>query len=175
LFCSLLYSIGSVLKERSERIDGGFGFGKGKRAGGMGKTTIFFLPPSRYRTEEIGRPTGGRGEGRRRPGARRRPGSAAKRRGARGKPIPLLTLVGTDCGGRSTAGGGAARGGGRGGTGSGDGGLEKEGKLVVEVRGEVGSRSGPFIGVGRSVWRGYFELRGAPMAGNGGSGKISWH
>jgi hypothetical protein len=42
----------------------------------------------------------------------------------------------------------------------------------VEVRGEVGSRSGPFIGAGRSVWRGYFELRGAPMAGNGGSGKI---
>jgi hypothetical protein len=44
--------------------------------------------------------------------------------------------------------------------------------LVVEVRGEVRSRSGPFIGAGRSVWRGYFELRGAPMAGNGGSGKI---
>jgi hypothetical protein len=43
----------------------------------------------------------------------------------------------------------------------------------VEVRVEVGSRSGPFIGVGRSVWRGYFELRGAPMAGNGGSEKIS--
>jgi hypothetical protein len=47
--------------------------------------------------------------------------------------------------------------------------------LVVEVRGEVGSRSGPFIGAGRSVWRGYFELHGAPMAVNGGSGKISWH
>jgi hypothetical protein len=44
--------------------------------------------------------------------------------------------------------------------------------MVVEVRGEVGSRSSPFIGAGRSVWRGYFELRGAPMAGNGGSGKI---
>jgi hypothetical protein len=29
----------------------------------MGKTTIFFLLPSRYRTEETGRPTGGRGKG----------------------------------------------------------------------------------------------------------------
>jgi hypothetical protein len=58
------------------------------------------------------------------------------------------------------------------GTGGGDGELGEEGFLVVEVRDEVGSRSGPFIGAGRSVWRGYFELRGAPMAGNGGSGKI---
>jgi hypothetical protein len=74
--------------------------------------------------------------------------------------------------GGSTAGSGALRGGDRSGTGGGDGGLGKEGELVVEVRGEVGSRSGPFIGAGRSVWRGYFELRGASMAGNGGSGKI---
>jgi hypothetical protein len=29
----------------------------------MGKTTIFFLPPSRYRTEETGRPAGGGGRG----------------------------------------------------------------------------------------------------------------
>jgi hypothetical protein len=65
---------------------------------------------------------------------------------------------GTDCGGRSTAAGGlqprwhgrrwwwrwrAREGGG----------------LVVEVRDEVGSRSGPFIGVGRSVWRGYLSSR----------------
>jgi hypothetical protein len=89
------------------------------------------------------------------------------------KRFRSLPWLGTDCGGRSTAGGGAARGGDRGGTGGGDGGLGKEGKLVVEVRGEVGSRSGPFIGAGRSVWRGYFELRGAPMASNGGSGKIT--
>jgi hypothetical protein len=34
-----------------------------KGRGGIGKRTIFYLPPSRYRTEEIGRPTGGRGEG----------------------------------------------------------------------------------------------------------------
>jgi hypothetical protein len=67
--------------------------------------------------------------------------------------------------GGSTAGSGAAHSGDRSGTGGGDGGLGKEGELVVEVRGEVGSRSGPFIGAGRSVRRGYFELRGAPMAG----------
>jgi hypothetical protein len=44
--------------------------------------------------------------------------------------------------------------------------------MVVEVRGATESRAGPFIGAGRLVRRGYFELRGAPMAGNGGSGKI---
>jgi hypothetical protein len=54
--------------------------------------------------------------------------------------------------GRSTAGGGAARGGGRGGTGGGDGGLEKEGELAVEVQGATGSRAGPFICAGKSVW-----------------------
>jgi hypothetical protein len=31
--------------------------------------------------------------------------------------------------------------------------------MVVEVRGEVGSRSGPFIGTGRSVRRGYLSSR----------------
>jgi hypothetical protein len=36
---------------------------KWKRAGGMGKTTIFFLPPSRYRTQEIVWPAGGGGRG----------------------------------------------------------------------------------------------------------------
>jgi hypothetical protein len=47
------------LKERKERIEGGFGFGEVEKGqGGMGKTTIFYLPPSRYRTEETGRPTG---------------------------------------------------------------------------------------------------------------------
>jgi hypothetical protein len=58
----------------------------------MGKTTIFFLPPSRYRTEEDREADRARGKGRRRPGARRRPGSGAKRRGGRGQPILLLTL-----------------------------------------------------------------------------------
>jgi hypothetical protein len=38
-----------------------------------------------------------------------------------------------------------------GGAGGGDGELGEEGKMVVEVRGEVGSRSDPFIGEGRSV------------------------
>jgi hypothetical protein len=113
-----------------------------------------------------------RGKGRRRPGARRRPGSGAKRRGARGQPIPLLTLGWGALERRIDGRQWAARGGDRSGTGGGDGGLGKEGELVVEVRGEVGSRSGPFIGARRSVRRGYFELRGAPMAGNGGSGKI---
>jgi hypothetical protein len=51
-------------------------------------------------------------------------------------------------------------------------GLGRQGGLVGVVRGEVGSRSDPFIGAGRSVRRGYFELRGAPMAGNEGSEKI---
>jgi hypothetical protein len=32
------------LKERKERIEGGRFWRSGKRAGGMGKTTIFFLP-----------------------------------------------------------------------------------------------------------------------------------
>jgi hypothetical protein len=46
--------------------------------------------------------------------------------------------------------------------------------MVVEVRGDVGSRSGPFIGVGRSVWRGFLSSRSF----NGRQwwwGKISWH
>jgi hypothetical protein len=64
---------------------------------------------------------------------------------------------------------------GTGGASGGDRGLGKKGKLVIEVRGEVGSRFGPFTGAGRSVWRGYFELRGAPMDVNGAGGKISWH
>jgi hypothetical protein len=31
--------------------------------------------------------------------------------------------------------------------------------LVMEVRGEVGSRSGPFIGAGRRFGRGFFSSR----------------
>jgi hypothetical protein len=66
---------------------------KWKKGRGMGKTTIFFLPSLRIQNRgdrEAGR---WRGEGRRRPGARRRAGSGAKRRGGRGQLIPLLTLV----------------------------------------------------------------------------------
>jgi hypothetical protein len=52
------------LKERKERIEGGVGFGEVEKGqGGMGKTTIFFLPPSRYRTEETVWPAGGGGRG----------------------------------------------------------------------------------------------------------------
>jgi hypothetical protein len=40
---------------------------------------------------------------------------------------------------------------GTGGAGGGDGGLGKEGGLVVEVRGATGSRARPLIGAGRSV------------------------
>jgi hypothetical protein len=91
-----------------------------------------------------------------------------------GNQFRSLPWLGTDCGGRSTAGGGDAHGGGWGGTGGGDGGLGKEGKMVVEVRGEVGSRSGPFIGVGRSVWREFFSSRSFDGR-QWWWGKISWH
>jgi hypothetical protein len=137
----------------------------------MGKTTIFFLPPSRYRTQETGRPGGGggRGAGVLVRGDGREVGRNEEE--LEGNRFCSLPWAGVLWRGGSTAVSGAARGGDRGGTGGGDGGLGKEGELVVEVRGEVGSRSGPFIGAGRSVCRGYFVLRGAPMAGNGGSGK----
>jgi hypothetical protein len=63
---------------------------------------------------------------------------------------------------------------GTGGAGGGDGELREEGDLVVEVRDEVGSRSGPFIGAGRSVRVEIFEiqeLRWPSMAVGG----ILWH
>jgi hypothetical protein len=47
---------------------------------------------------------------------------------------------------------------GTGGAGGGDGGLGKEGELVVEVRGDTGSRAGPYIGARRSVRARIFEL-----------------
>jgi hypothetical protein len=142
---------------------------KWKKGRGYGQNN-HLLPPS-LTTQNAGdrEADRGRGEGRRRPGAQRRSGSGAKRRGGRGQPIPLLTSGWgapkrrIDGGGRRpvmVVGGGGAWG------------LGRQGGLVGVVRGEVGSRSGPFIGTGRSVRRGYFELRGAPMAGNGGSGKI---
>jgi hypothetical protein len=116
----------------------------------MGKTTIFFLPPSRYRTErQGGRPW--KGEGRRRLGPWGRPGSGAKRRGGRGQLIPLLTLVGDGLWMEIDGGRRSATRNGTGGAGGGNGELGEEGELVMEVRDEVGSRSDPFIGAGRSV------------------------
>jgi hypothetical protein len=147
------------LKERKERIEGGQFWRSGKRAGGMGKTTIFFLPSLtiQNREEQSGRPV--EGEGRRRPGARRWPGSGAKRRGGRGQLIPLLTLVGDGLWREIDGGARSATRNSTGGAGGGDGELGEEGELVVEVWDEVGSRSGPFIGAGRSVWRGYLSSR----------------
>jgi hypothetical protein len=111
----------------------------------MGKTTIFYLPSLTIQNRGAGDREADRwrGEGRRRPGARRRPGSGRNEEELEGNRFCSLPWLGTDCGGRSTAGGGAARGGGRGGTGGGNGGLGKEGKMIMEVRGEVGSRFGP--------------------------------
>jgi hypothetical protein len=159
------------LKERIERIEGGRFWKRGKRAGGMGKTTIFYLPSLTIQNG-VDREADRRRGGRRRPGARRRPGSGAKRRGARGQPVPLLTLGwgalerrinGRRWGcsrwwsgrhwwwrWRAREGGGIGRGGA---------GCHGEPRKAFYRRGKVGS--------GR-----YFELRGAPMADNGGSGKI---
>jgi hypothetical protein len=162
------------LKEKSERIEGGRFWRSGKRAGGMDKTTIFFLPPSQYRGAEDREAGWWRGEGRKRPRPRGQPGSGAKRRGGRGQLIPLLTLVGDGLWREIDGGGRSATRNGTGGTGGGDGELGDEGELVVEVRDEVGSRSGPFIGAGRSVrWR-YLSSRS--FDGHQWRwGKISWH
>jgi hypothetical protein len=77
---------------------------KGQR--GMGKTTIFFLPPSRYRIEEIGRPTveGGRGAGDPGHGDGRDVGQNGEE--VKGNSFRSSPWSGTDCGGRSTAVGG---------------------------------------------------------------------
>jgi hypothetical protein len=153
-------------------IEGGWFWISGKRAGGFGQKALL-LPPSPA-TQNAGdrRPTveGGRGAGDLVHDDGRELGRNEEE--VEGNRFRFLPRVGVLRRGGSTAGSGAVRGGDRSGTGGGDGGLRKEGELVVEVRGEVGSRSGPFIGAGRSVRRGYFELRGAPMVGNGGWGKI---
>jgi hypothetical protein len=72
----------------------------------MGKTTIFYLPPSRYRTKETGRPTGGRGRGAGDlvHGDGREVGQNEEE--LEGNRFSSLPWLGTDCGGRSTAGGG---------------------------------------------------------------------
>jgi hypothetical protein len=118
----------------------------------MGKTTICLLPPSRYRTHGTERPSGGGGRGAGVPvrGDGREVGrNEEELEGNRFRSLPWAGVLWR---GGSTAGSGAARGGDRSGTGGGDGGLRKEGEFVVEVRGEMGSRSGPSIGAGRSVW-----------------------
>jgi hypothetical protein len=119
----------------------------------MGNTTIFYLPSLTIQNrgaeeKEVGR---WRGEGRRRPRSWGRPGCGAKRRGGRGQLIPLLTLVGDGLWREIDGSVRSATRNGTGGAGGGDGELGEEGELVVEVRDEVGSRSGPFIGAGRSV------------------------
>jgi hypothetical protein len=153
----------------------GVRLGKVEKGKGYGQNN-HLLPPLPHNIEQrrgcTGRPAGGGARGTGDPVCGDGQEVGKNEEELEGNRFLSLPWSGTYCGGRATAGGGAARGGGCGGTGGGDGGLRKEGKLVVEVRGEVGSRSSPFIGAGRSVWQGYFELRGAPMAGNGGSGKI---
>jgi hypothetical protein len=119
----------------------------------MGKTTIFYLPSltiqNRGRFGQGDRSV--EGGGRRRPRPWGRTGSGAKRRGARGQLIPLLTLVGGGLWREIDGGGRSATRNDTGGAGGGDGELGEEGELVVEVRDEVGSRSSFFIGAGRSV------------------------
>jgi hypothetical protein len=96
------------LKERSERIEGGSVLERGKRAGGMGKTTIFYLPSLTIQNR----------------GAEDREADRCKGRGAgdlvhsdgrevgqdeeevEGNSFRSSPWSGTDCGGRSTAAGG---------------------------------------------------------------------
>jgi hypothetical protein len=136
--------------------------GKGEKGRGVwAKQPSSTSPPSRYRIEARwtgGRPVeGGRGAGDPGHGDDREVGQNEE--DLEGNRFRSLPWAGVLWRGRSMAGSGAARGGGRGGTGGGNGGLGKEGKLVMEVRGEVGSRSGPFIGAGRSVRREYLSSR----------------
>jgi hypothetical protein len=108
----------------------------------MGKTTIFFLPSLTIQNKGAVDSEADRWRGR---GAddpvhddgREVGQNEEELEGNRFRSLPWAGVLWR---GGSTAGGGAARGGGRGGTGGGDGGLEKEGKLVVKVRGKVGSR-----------------------------------
>jgi hypothetical protein len=72
----------------------------------MGKTTIFFLPPSRYRTQETGRPTveGERDAGDPGHGGSREVGQNEEE--VEGISFRSSLWSGTDCEGRSTAAGG---------------------------------------------------------------------
>jgi hypothetical protein len=119
---------------------------KWKRAGGMGKTTIFFLPPSRHRTQETGKPTveGGRGAGDLVHGDGWEVGRNEEE--VEGNRFRSLPRAGGAPERRIDGGGRSATRNGTGGAGGGDGELGEEGGLVVEVRDEVASQSGPFIG-----------------------------
>jgi hypothetical protein len=133
------------------------------------------LPPSlTTQNAEAGRPTveGGRGVGDLVHGDGRELGRNEEE--VEGNRFRFLPQAGVLRRGGSTAGSVAVRGGDRSGTGGGDGGLGKEGELVVEVRGEVGSQSGPFIGAERRFGRRYLSS----MSFDGRQwwwGKISWH
>jgi hypothetical protein len=173
LWFNLKHRVCFERKERENR--GGFSLGKGEKGRGYGQNN-HLLPPLPHDTERKGTvwPAGGGGRGAGDPGHGDGRDVGQNREEVEGNSFRSSPWSGTDCGGRSTDGGRSATetaraalvvamesSGGRG--------------MVVEVRDKVGSRSGPFIGAGRSVWRGYFELRGASMAFNGGGGKISWH
>jgi hypothetical protein len=115
---------------------------KGGRVGGYGQNALL-LPPLSPDPEQRrpGWPSAG--------GGRRRPGKRGKRRGNRGDFDPVLTLDRNLLWRRLrgvgrwpamvVGGGGAWR-------------LGRQGGSTGAVRGEVGSRAGPLIGAGRSVW-----------------------
>jgi hypothetical protein len=124
---------------------------KWKKGRGYGQNN-HLLPPSLTIQNRGDREADrGRGEGLQRPRPWGRPGCGAKRRGGRGQLIPFLTLVGDVLWREIDGGRRSATRNGTGGAGGGDGELGEEGELVVEVRDEVGSPSGPFLGAGRSV------------------------
>jgi hypothetical protein len=72
----------------------------------MGKTTIFFLPPSRYRTQETVCPAGGGGRGAGDPGHGGGREVGQNEEEVEGNSFRSSPWSGTDCGGRSTAAGG---------------------------------------------------------------------
>jgi hypothetical protein len=125
----------------------------------MGKTTIFFLPSLtiQNREEQCGRPVEGGGAPTTQAMGTAGMWGKTERRSRATHSAPHLGRGRTVEGDRRRW--AVCNRDGTGGTGGGDGELGKEGELVVEVRDEVGSRSGPFIGAGRSVWRGYLSSR----------------
>jgi hypothetical protein len=163
------------LKERKERIRG-VGFGEVEKGRGYGQNN-HLLPPLPHHTEQRrrgqrGRPVEGGGA----PATRctTTAGKWAKRRGARGQPILLLTLVGDGlwreidgrrwgCSwwwpGRHWWWQWRAREGGE----NDHGGAGRGGEPVR-----------PFIGAGRSVWRGYLSSRSFDGC-QWWWGEISWH
>jgi hypothetical protein len=138
----------------------------------MGKTTIFYLPSLTIQNREIGRPAvEGGAPATRAMGAAGKWGKT-KRRSRATHSAPHLGKGRTMEGDRQRRAVCNPERHGR--RWCGDGELGEEGELVVEVRDEVGSRSGPFIGAGRSVRVEIFEiqeLRWPSMAVGG----ILWH